>query len=211
MNRLARFLVYLYPSRWRKRYELELKTLVEDAGTRPIDLLDLFTGAFKMHFGFWKVPMALTFAGLAIAMATVEFVPKKYVAESAIRLSEVSPNDAVKRALTRSALVKIIHAEGLYKAELARLPVEDVVEMCKRNVSITAAAGDGTTKVAYVYPDEDIARRTVLRIAAAMAEPGPVTTGVIFPNHRNFILTGAMAGLLIGLAFSRFRRRQSNS
>jgi len=207
MSRLARFLVRLYPSRWRKRYELELTTLVEDAGTRPFDLLDLFTGALKMQFSFWNLPLALTLAGLAISTAAVEFVPKTYVAETGIQLSAVNAVEAVQRALTRSALLKIIRDEGLYKAEFARLPVEDIIEIFKRNVRVSAATADGITKVAYLYPDEATARRTVIRIAAALAEPGPVTSGAIFPNRRNFILTGAIAGLVMGLAFARFRRR----
>jgi hypothetical protein len=81
MNRLARIVVRLYPSRWRARYGLELNALIEDSGAKPLDLLDLLAGALKMQFSYWKFPVGLALAGLAIATLAVEFVPKSYLAD----------------------------------------------------------------------------------------------------------------------------------
>lgn len=207
MNRLARLMVRLYPSRWRTRYGLELTALIEDRGARPLDVLDLLAGALKMHCGLWKLPVVLTLAGLAIATGAAELSPKSYVAETAVHFAPHSQGDVVARALNRSALAEIIRAEGLYEKERAHLPLEDVVELLRRNVHIPVATADGVAKVVFLYPDEAMARRAVLRLAAVLAEPGPVTTAQNFPNLRNFQLTGAAAGLIAGLSIVLFRRR----
>jgi hypothetical protein len=109
--------------------------------------------------------------------------------------------------MNRSALVEVIRAEGLYERERERLPLEDIVEKLKKSTDIPAATPDGITKVSFHYPDEAVAQRVVLRLAAALAEPGPVSTSLNFPNPRIFQMAGAGLGLLAGLAFAFFRRR----
>jgi hypothetical protein len=207
MNRLARLMVRLYPSRWRARYGLELNALIEDSGAKRLDLLDLLAGAFKMQFCNWKFPAGLALAGLAIATLAVEFVPKSYLAETSVHLAANNQGKAVQKALSRSALFEVIRAEGLYEQERARLPLEDIVEKLRKSTDIPAATPDGITKVSFQYPDEAVAQRVVLRLAAAIAEPGPVSTSLNFPNTRTFQIAGAGLGLLVGLSFVFFRRR----
>ncbi len=48
-TRVARAVVALYPRDWRSRYGAELLELVEDAGLRPADVVDLLAGAVRQH------------------------------------------------------------------------------------------------------------------------------------------------------------------
>jgi hypothetical protein len=49
MKRTMRFLVWLYPSTWRKRYGAEFEALLEDATPSAQDAFDVFWGALKMQ------------------------------------------------------------------------------------------------------------------------------------------------------------------
>jgi len=207
MTPLARLLILLYPRSWRARYGEELEALIEDANTRPTDVLDLFTGALKMQLTNWKFPIGLALAGLALATIAAELVPKIYLAETSVRSDTGNHVAIVRKAMNGSALVEIIHAEGLYSEESARMPLEEIVEQLNRNLRISAPGPDGVMKVYFQHSDSAIAQRAAHRLAASLAVPGPVTASVVFPNHRSLQIIGLGIGLLSGLAIVMRRRR----
>jgi len=55
MNRLAHWMMRLYPSRWRKRYGDELEALLADTGADASVVADLASGGIRMQFSTWSL------------------------------------------------------------------------------------------------------------------------------------------------------------
>lgn len=83
---VARACLRLYPRRWRERYGTEVRLLVDDAGARPRDLLDLAFGGLRerahdlngggsmnRRVNLWAALVA-GLAALIVAMPTAAFV-----------------------------------------------------------------------------------------------------------------------------------------
>ncbi len=72
MNRLARWMMRLYPAAWRARYGDEMDALLADSGADAKTVADLLTGGIRMRFPersrFLKLALALgALAGLVLA------------------------------------------------------------------------------------------------------------------------------------------------
>ena len=84
MKRLMRMALRLYPDAWRRRYGPEVGQLIDDASSRPADLLDLvshapvvvtFRGAAStMNERLAAHPVRLALIALAITLPTAFFV-----------------------------------------------------------------------------------------------------------------------------------------
>jgi len=83
---VARVCLRLYPRTWRERYGMEVRALVDDAGARPRDLLDLALGGLRerahdltgggsvtRRVSLWAALVAGP-AALLVAMPTAAFV-----------------------------------------------------------------------------------------------------------------------------------------
>ncbi len=60
MSRVQQLVALLYPPKWRARYGRKFSALLERLEPRTGDLLNLFTGAIRMHMTEWGY---LKFAG----------------------------------------------------------------------------------------------------------------------------------------------------
>src|SRR5258708_7453271 len=71
MKPLARWMLWLYPRVWRKRYRAELEALIEDSGCGWQVVFDLLKEALKMRvlesWSFAQLAMALGLAGVLAA------------------------------------------------------------------------------------------------------------------------------------------------
>jgi uncharacterized protein involved in exopolysaccharide biosynthesis len=123
---------------------------------------------------------------------------------------------ALNRALSRGSLAEIIARPSLnlYASERARLPLEDVVELMRRNISVRMGgykANRLTAVVAFRHPDprmaQAVAGALMDRLRSALTAGAPVqfieeaAPGEPRPTGKRWKIvgTGAVAGLLAGL------------
>jgi len=94
MNRLAKWMMRLYPANWRARYGDELDALVSDAGADTRVVTDLLKGGIRMQFKAWSFPaLALTLGilGAILGAGVGLLLPSQYTSRA--RLQVTSPVD----------------------------------------------------------------------------------------------------------------------
>lgn len=142
MKRLTKFLVHLYPRRWRDRYGEELETLLEDVGHIWPHYPDIILEALRMRFQLlnWRFAGAFALAGLVLAVGFVLLAPPQYVSSAELEFVAqpgVNPETfrldterIMSQILTRGAVASMIQHPriNLYASERLRLPLEDLVQ-----------------------------------------------------------------------------------
>ena len=105
----------------------------------------------------WPIIVALSVAGCAAGFATARFLPKRYTSQTLVLVQQPTVSgDYVKpvvgentterlssmqqEILSRSRLEPVIQQFGLYRAELDRVPMEDLVDRLRRAVTVTPLA-----------------------------------------------------------------------
>ncbi len=174
MKRILKFLARLYPLTWRNRYGDEYEALLEEAKPRAGDVFDVFWGAFKMHMKTWRmsrITIVCSLAGMLAAVAMSFTRPPLYRSRTLISAGTGDPqvirNEIVERTRLlwdRPFLVEIIQKENLYPSERARMPLNDVVDLMKKNIEISVLQRkDHKLGSAFVldffYPDPHVAQQ----------------------------------------------------
>ena len=127
------------------------------------------------------IPLAL---GVALTPLLARYAPKRYRSEALILvIAQQVPDNYVKptvsqsveerlpsitsQILSRSKLERIIQEMDLYKAERARLVMEDVVERMRQDVTTSPAAKNvDSFRVGYVSDNAEQARKVTERLAS---------------------------------------------
>lgn len=130
----------------------------------------------------WVAACALT--GGVIAGVVAYALPARYVSSSTLRLVEPTISERfvtlpgrpdlrrqvarqMQYILSRRTLREMIRSHDLYRAELSRKPVEDVIEDMRRDISLIAAAND-TVQITFTYSDPEktlkVARELMTRV-----------------------------------------------
>jgi uncharacterized protein involved in exopolysaccharide biosynthesis len=226
MKRAIRFALRLYPRAWRSRYQPEFESLLEQLKPGWWELADVMKGAFVMRIRGWhnaRTVLATALVGCLLALAVSFSLPKKYNATAVLGLqgapqsaqASQAMNQLAQRSLNRQSLTKVIDDLNLYRELRLRLPLEDIVETMRKNVSVAYAGASPAVEVSFVSQDqreakavtEALTRRMVTvsnepdslsKIVAIDASAPPV---VIFPNHHTMAGVGLFAGLLLGGAW----------
>jgi hypothetical protein len=247
MKRILKWLARLYPSTWRKRYGAEYEALLEQNKPRAGDAVDVIWGAFKMQMTSWSFVRTVLVCSLAGAVAAVAMsfaLPKKYVSQTLISVD--TPNPAavdkyiagqVRDSLDSPFLASIIEQQNLYPRERARMPLSDVVDSMKKNITILRVqTRDGKSASAlilyFAYSDPHVAQRVdeeltsgfaVSNLRAAINHSSdvsrpPMTFRVehvanlpqnpTFPKPRLFGAGGLLAGLVGGLVVATIAGRR---
>ncbi len=182
--RIARWLLWLYPRAWRKRYGVELAALVEDSGVSARGLLDLIRGAlvergrsmmgFGVIAGVRREPWVLSpvVLGLVVAGAIAFSIPDQYISQAVLRLSASAAGvdwdkrvlSAARSTLDTDRLVRTMSTHGLYRSERGKRPMNDLVGHMRGNIIIsttrsTASGGTPAFTVGFRYPDRSVARK----------------------------------------------------
>lgn len=181
MNWLLRWAIALYPAAWRARYGAELAGLVEDAGSRPGDVVDLVWGAITMQVSrreVWGWVGGLGLLGLAVGAGFGLSEKGMYIA------SADSLKDS-RSALSRTSLARIINDFELYPAERTREPIDDIIEKMRADIRIS------NDRVIFRYADAGLAVSALERLGTT-PRPGTEYDPRVWLRLR-------MAGL--GLAF----------
>ena len=109
MKRLIWLATRLYPSAWRERYGLEFEALLEDANSGGGDLWDVLLSPVR-------------FVSTTVMRAFIGNTPPEPEAPMRLLMG------AEQQVLSRGSLSNLIQRVGLYPAERARLPLEDINE-----------------------------------------------------------------------------------
>ena len=236
MKRTMRFLARLYPSSWLKRYGEELDALLEDATPSARDAFDIFWGALKMQMTTWtfgRIMLACCLAGILLAAAVSFAVPVHYRSQAVFTVTPASEftlgmlKDLTRRISSRESLNSVIQEHNLYARERARMPLDDVIDKMKQDITVEALPLASprnrdrlTFLVLFDYPDPHVAQQVDTELASDFIEgmvrdprldshatfqlPDPPSlplrpTG---PNRMEFAAIGLVAGLLAGLTLT---------
>jgi hypothetical protein len=215
MRGFAKTVVKLYPAHWRARYGEELEALVEDSGNSFSATLSLLTGALKMHLNlpsFPKLALMLGTAGILLGFGASFLVSPDYIS-SAVLAVEQNPEATgapssrrnlpeytmalQNEILSRTSLSSIIHDPRLelYPRDLARYPLEDVIENMRKSLRIRAAGGAGVDvhnywpfEITFDYADRVKAQQTVQTLITKLIDANLVRqrTPAYVIRHRTY-------------------------
>jgi len=99
-----------------------------------------------------------------IVLVEPQQVPENYVRSTVTTKLQDRLRSIREQALVRTRLEGIIKEFNLYPAERLKLPMEDVVEKMRKDVSVELAKGE-TFRISFVYTDAKTAMQVVQRIS----------------------------------------------
>jgi hypothetical protein len=178
MKRLSKSLVRLYPAEWRQRYGAEFEAMLEDVPPGWSAHFDLFKGAIRMQLSipsFPKLALMLSLAGLLTGLGASFTVTPRYTstAELVYEDNRAGSATAVEQFLTseglllsRSWLSLMIQEPQLqlYRQDLAKAPLEDVIEKMRRDLQIAVVSQSDRAvffRIAFTYGEPLKAQATV--------------------------------------------------
>jgi hypothetical protein len=241
MKRILQFLARLYPSIWRKRYGAEFDALLEDATPSARDAFDLLWGAFKMQITTWsfgRITLAGSLAGVLVAAAISFAVPLHYLSQSFVEVTPAegtAPQSTVhlmgtvaQDVFSRDSLGSIIQEHNLYPHARARMPLDAVIDIMRRDISLyslTVASPQNPNAfkftVQFDYSDPHIAQEVNAELTSRVIEgnlgiarqlnshdtfyvldPPSLPLKPSAPNRAEFAAVGLFAGLLAGLTLA---------
>jgi hypothetical protein len=246
MKRATRFLARLYPSSWRKRYGSEFDALLEDSKPSAHDAFNVFCGALRMQMTMWsirRVTLAGTVAGILTAVALSFALPAHFLSQAVLILAPADESmlagesarhlvDRMKQNLYgRDFLASVIHEHNLYWRERLRMPLDDVVEIMRRDISVSPVPSSGnrnafTFVIQFDYSDPRVAQRVNEELTTRFIQGGlnpKLTSNWTFqvpdapslplrpaaPNRGRLmalcLLTGLFAGLTLAILLRRHR------
>jgi hypothetical protein len=200
MRRILKMLARLYPAVWRERYGAEYEALIEDAELRARDGFDVFWGAMKMRVtarSFVRIVLPCALLGGLVAVGISLSRPAMYQSQTLVTVETNQPEPLdrvlagrVQEAWATPLLESMIQRDNLYPLERMRMPVNEVVNLMRKNIRVQPLqTKSGKTAAAFVvrfdYPDPQVAQRVdeelVSQLAAAnlRALTAPETTGFL--------------------------------
>jgi LPS O-antigen subunit length determinant protein (WzzB/FepE family) len=191
MNRLAKWMMRLYPAAWRARYGDEMDALLADSGADAKTVADLLTGGMRMRFSkgsFLKLAVALGVAGLLMGLGASYLLKPQYVSKATLEMTAAppvtaqDPTDQLSRMIqleyaqvtSRSTLSRIINDLALYNDERRSTPLENVMDEMRASTLIQFKALPGrhasAFNIRFTYPDKLKAQQTVNALMNAFEE-----------------------------------------
>jgi hypothetical protein len=186
MNKLANWMMRLYPVRWRARYGDEMNALLADTGADARVVTDLFKGGIRMQFSTWSFPklaLVLGLTGMLSGMAGSYLLRPAFESTAKLRImpgERSSPPNIMQlneilqqlttEVLSRTSLSAMINSPQLqlYSDERQGQFLEDLIEEMKSNigirfVSLPGALGQRAVafEIAFRYQDRLKAQGTV--------------------------------------------------
>ena len=190
----------------------------------------------RIQYGPSLKKMAAIFglAGLVLAGGVSLRIPDLYMSQSTVQSTNVeakSLDQSVHRVLSRSSLSYLLLKHKLFESERTHMPLEDVIEMMRKRVSVTTTTAKDDSKrffrVGFAYEDAAAAQRVTDDLTAKIIEdnistnasakgPGLLTVldsaarpDPMYPNRPVFAFTGMLGGALLGTFWALFKRRKA--
>jgi hypothetical protein len=184
MKRWIQLAVRLYPRRWRERYGAEFEALLADVKPGWRELFDVTKGALVMRLRYdstyFKFAAAMALAGAILATCVSLAVPNRYVSTAVMRIKPAPDSDVTdwisqvqQSVLSRGSLVEMIQRPSLdlYRLERQRIPMEDVVELMRRDIRIRALeARPDLLTISFQYQDKEKAQAATRELVRRMTE-----------------------------------------
>jgi capsular polysaccharide biosynthesis protein len=200
MKRWIAFVAVLYPRSWREEFGDEFAAVLNDVKPSWRVLTNVLGGALSMQITEgtnWLKVVAATAALCALVAGGLSYrVAPNYVSSAVISVTPQAdpvrptpPEVLHERAaahmvemgngiLSRWSLATIINDPGLqlYREQLRRRPLEDVIEEMRGNIHIQASqSADGgmapiVISISFSYPDQVKAQATVRALAGRFIE-----------------------------------------
>ena len=182
MKRVIRFVVGLYPARWRRRYGVEFDALLADISPRWRDVFDVLKGALEMQIRIGNLGKSVAVFGVACALlagAVSLTLSDKYRSLVLIHVQKADAQTstlvayrselthAVDRALSQESLLGIIEKEHLYESERANQSIDDVINKMRQNIRIVVKSAD-TFEVSFDCADAVLAQQTTRDLIAKL-------------------------------------------
>jgi len=209
----------LYPAEWRARYSAEFEALLEDAELCWGDLWDVFRGAVAMRIETWsfgKISALCGLVGVLLAVAVAFAMPNWYVSTAVLKnggeqpASSAAMTSAAREAFSRSFLAELIEQANLYPELRHRVPLDDVVEVMRRDIQIENMSATGLAPsafaVRFLYRDAAQAQSVVRAISTKFVEtrnlevlePANLDGAPAGPNRTVIAGLGLAGGFLAG-------------
>ena len=177
MKKVAKFLIRLYPGAWRVRYGDEFHALLDDSPPKFSTLFDLLKGAIQMQLAvpnFPRVALLLSSLGLLVGLGISFLVTPRYTSSAELSAWNARPELAGNQVpaelflryreelQSRASLSSIIQDPrlDLYKRQRALMPLEDVIEVMRRDLHIDPVEHRGLSskdwlafRIAFTYSD----------------------------------------------------------
>jgi LPS O-antigen subunit length determinant protein (WzzB/FepE family) len=162
-------------------------------------------------------------AGMALGVTVALLIPDEFISTAVLR----SPNggklqSTITQVLNDDSLATIVLQEHLYSGELSRSSMNDVVRKMREHVRVqlvhvALGQGEGTAAftISFQYTDRFAAQRVTRDLVTRVIGPQSVTeildpaSDPVLPSSPNRLVIaelGTVAGILLGLAATRFRR-----
>jgi LPS O-antigen subunit length determinant protein (WzzB/FepE family) len=127
MNRVAKWIMRLYPATWRARYGDELDALLSDTGADARVMTDLLKGGIRMQIKAWSFPalaVTLGIAGALLGTGISLLLPSQYTSKATLQvtptqISEAEPASSVQAQLDEQIQKAETHV--LRRTSLARI------------------------------------------------------------------------------------------
>jgi capsular polysaccharide biosynthesis protein len=159
-------------------------------------------------------------AGMAIGLAIAFLIPNEYVSTAVVRTADGSKlPSTIAQVLSEDSLAAIVREDHLYSRELSRSSMHDVVQkMRDEHIRVQGVEGAALT-ISFTYHDRlgaqavtrDLVNRffvTSSQHSTEVLDPANLPAAPIYPNRLSIVLVATVAGILLGLAASRFGRRK---
>jgi polysaccharide chain length determinant protein (PEP-CTERM system associated) len=118
-------------------------------------------------------------------------VPDNYVQSTVTMRTEERLNALSQRVLSRTALESLINDMNLYAERRVRLPMEDVVELMRKDVRVDPASGSNRLAdafyVRFTYPDRDVATKVTDRLGALFIDLNAKDRGQMAQATNDFL------------------------
>ncbi len=219
----------LYPKQWRERYGEEFSVLLEEIPTGLGVLSDVLKGAFLMQLQSLipagKTASVFAMAGTIAALAISIWIPSTYIAEGAIRTTadarEIS--STIQSTLTRATTLALVDKYDLYAAQRGKLPLEDFVEIVRKNTSVSTPqeVGDAALiRVTFKDHDPSKAQAIASDLMRLLTAANPKLIASDFPglpldpaapNRKVIAFLGLFAGTFFGICVHWLRIRKPAS
>jgi len=184
MKRVIRFIVRLYPARWRRRYGVEFDALLGDMSPGWRDPFDVLKGAVQMQMTIGSLGKSAAVFGAACALVaggvslTLPDVYRSLVLIH-VRTADGQPaslkayssqlTDVVEHALSQESLLAIMEKGNLYQRERLNRPMDVVINKMRQDVRIVAKSTDAI-EVSFDGPDAVRAQQTTLDLVDKLIE-----------------------------------------
>ncbi len=210
MKRIQQLVALLYPPKWRARYGREFSAQLEELEPRTGDLLNLFTGAIRMHMTEWSyLKFVAVFAaiGLLGGLLAPLVIPEQFQSRAVIGIpSEQKGAVARQNLFSRRVLATVIEENDLYAKERLREILEDVIEKMRAKDLRSQLNFPSQMTLAFTSPDRSAAQRTIQSLMSRL-ESDPAFHAIsaastpqrVSPNRLRIIFMCLGTSLLIGL------------